>query len=355
MKVLLFAPMVRFAMKHYLQCVVNQGEAANISMAMVVPKHAEISTQSKVFKIGGGGKLGVIFANINPLTYLKLAFALYVVRPDCVHILNGEARPTTIWLVALARLARIRTIMSVHDPNPHPGARFDVAMHRLGGITKRITSDIHIHEKVHVPSVEPYRRTLHIFPHPDIATLFPAEPRVSREPMVLFFGRIEPYKGLDNFVEAAIRLGPIAEFVIAGVGTITPEVASRIASSPALFTVLNRFISDEEMINLFDRATVVMLPYHSATQSGIPAGAASRGAVPVGFAVGGLTNQIREVGGIAVPAADVNALVEATKTVLAGDFNFSPDAVRKHLAAFKSGLLEMYTAGRPACTRYQSN
>jgi glycosyltransferase involved in cell wall biosynthesis len=347
-KVLLFSPMVRFGNKHYLQCVINQIEASCILLAMIVPKHAVISTRSKVYRIGGGGKIGVVFANLNPVTYFQLAYALLVFRPDCIHVLNGEARPTTIWLAALARLMRIRIIMTVHDPDPHPCARFDIAMQSLGEVTKRIVSDINIHEKVHTLRVTRYGKSLHVFPLPDIAALFPPEARRLRSRMVLFFGRIEPYKGLDNFVEAALRIGPPTEFVIAGSGEISDAIASRMAASSSDFKVFNRYVSDEEMLDLLDQAAVVLLPYHTATQSSIPAAAASRGAVPVGFSVGGLATQIVEVGGIVVPAGDLGSLVEAVESVLNGQYVLPAEAVEGHRAAFGKGLIGMYRSSGAA-------
>lgn len=342
MRILIFSPMTRFAMKHYLQCIVNVlgKDDYFVDSALILPSHAEVETTLKTFRIGGGGKLGVLLANINPWTFFVIAYAIARHKPDCIHVLNGENRLTTLWLFYLARVWSIRTIISLHDPEPHPCARLDKMTHRLGKFTTSVATDINIHDKAHVPTVRHYNKPAWVFPFPDIATLFPPETTCPREKMVLFFGRIEPYKGLPNFVELAVRMAGKALFVVAGSGNIDADSLRTIKTNPTIFEVHNRFIEDAEMISFFDRAMVVLLPYESATQSGMPAGAASRGAVPVGFGVGGLANQLPDVGGIAVRANDLDALEEAVNQVLDGTIKLRTTKCTSDL--FSSGLIDMY-------------
>lgn len=341
MRVLAFSPMTRFAMQHYLQCIINQCERDNIDLTLLLPNHAKFISSGKVHLIGGGGKLGVLWANINPLTYVKLARVMLRGRFDVVHVLNGEGRLTTLWLMILCRILGIRSVISAHDPEPHPCATVDKFTYQLGRLSIFFACEINIHDRAHVPIVRAWGKPIHVFPFPDIATLFRKAPTVSRENAVLFFGRIEPYKGLRNFVDLGIQMSGRAKFIIAGSGSIDKETRRLIELNQEIFEVHNRFVPDEEMIDFFDRSMVVVLPYESATQSGIPAGAASRGAVPIGFAVGGLINQLPEVGGIAVPATDMGALEAAVRCVLDGKYERhfeGPDTSER----FAAGLIKMY-------------
>ena len=83
---------------------------------------------------------------------------------------------------------------------------------------------------------------------------------------VLFFGRIEKYKGIECLYDV-FRYAPCLRkerLVIAGKGDIYFETCDL----PNVFFV-NRFIRDEEIKDLFRKAKCVVFPYISATQSGV--------------------------------------------------------------------------------------
>ena len=84
---------------------------------------------------------------------------------------------------------------------------------------------------------------------------------------ILFFGRIDKYKGIINFLKPFNKLNNYY-FVIAGCGKLTEEEMSIINSNDNVI-LLNRFISDGEMIYLFKYSRCLVLPYIEATQSGI--------------------------------------------------------------------------------------
>lgn len=89
----------------------------------------------------------------------------------------------------------------------------------------------------------------------------------------LFFGRIDKYKGLCNLFAAYSRLGgyglPI--LVVAGKGDFTRDELFLIdkLQSRNQIILLNRFISDGEMLWLFHHCNFVCLPYIEASQSGV--------------------------------------------------------------------------------------
>lgn len=85
---------------------------------------------------------------------------------------------------------------------------------------------------------------------------------------VLFFGRIELYKGLEVLYQAFTNHPLLAnlKLVIAGNGGIYFE---RIKEKEANIFFLNRYIADEEIASLFKKALFMVLPYHSATQTAV--------------------------------------------------------------------------------------
>lgn len=84
---------------------------------------------------------------------------------------------------------------------------------------------------------------------------------------ILFFGRIEKYKGLDRLLREyhLSKSKAIPPLVIAGAGDISDY--EQLNNGKIIY--VNRYIADEEMNWLFANCRVVVLPYTSATQSGI--------------------------------------------------------------------------------------
>lgn len=82
----------------------------------------------------------------------------------------------------------------------------------------------------------------------------------------LFFGRIEKYKGIELLYQAFENSPRLQNerLVIAGKGNVYFEKREL----PNVIWI-NRFIRDEEIKDLFQKAKCVVLPYISATQSGI--------------------------------------------------------------------------------------
>ena len=89
---------------------------------------------------------------------------------------------------------------------------------------------------------------------------------------LLFFGLIRDYKGLDLLIDAMPLLDESFQLVIAGesYGDFG-KYRQAIDSSPARerIKVLNRYIADDEVPQLFSAADLLVTPYRSATQSGV--------------------------------------------------------------------------------------
>lgn len=90
----------------------------------------------------------------------------------------------------------------------------------------------------------------------------------NKQNYVLFFGRIEAYKGLDLLYNAFTNDARLKnyELVIAGGGNI---YFNRHIEKEKNITFINRFIDDEEISTLFKNSAVTCYPYISTTQSGV--------------------------------------------------------------------------------------
>jgi len=126
----------------------------------------------------------------------------------------------------------------------------------------------------------------------------------------LFFGRIEPYKGVQTLLRAFSYYRGSRELVIAGRGNLKmpPEVLRQ-----NRIVLINRFIEDEEIRDLFEKACCVVFPYKTATQVG-PISIAYYFKKPV--IISGIPPLLEKFNvaapeGIVVSAGDVHALAYA--------------------------------------------
>jgi glycosyltransferase involved in cell wall biosynthesis len=96
-----------------------------------------------------------------------------------------------------------------------------------------------------------------------------AELEGAKGPVILFFGLLRPYKGLDTLLRAFRELRG-AELWIVGNPRMDLEPLRRLAAeAPGRVRFVTRFVEDAEVPAIFRRADLVVLPYRDAEQSGV--------------------------------------------------------------------------------------
>lgn len=130
---------------------------------------------------------------------------------------------------------------------------------------------------------------------------------------LLFFCRIEKYKGIEVLIDAfriARRSNSHLSLDIVGHGPLASKTKSDIAELN--IELRNQWISDDDLREIFASYGVMIMPYLSATQSGVAAVALANGLPSIGTNVGALPEQIiHGRNGLIVPPGDVNALASA--------------------------------------------
>lgn len=113
-------------------------------------------------------------------------------------------------------------------------------------------------------------------------------------PVILFFGYIKPYKGLDILLKSMpliLAKLPNLKLLIAGEiygdDSIYKSIIKELNIGKHL-VFFDNYIANEEVHNFFDVADVVVLPYKTATQSGITQLAFSMNTPVIASDVGGL-------------------------------------------------------------------
>jgi glycosyltransferase involved in cell wall biosynthesis len=182
---------------------------------------------------------------------------------------------------------------------------------------------------------------VHVIPHGAFAHLaYGAPPTVSEpskdRPMVLLFGLMRPYKGIDVLLDAwrgADGEGPIedAELLIAGMPKMDISVLR--AGAPANVRFDPHFITDDELPAYFERADLVVLPYLQADQSGVLFTALAFGKPLLLSDVGGFPEMASTGAARIVPAGDPRALGRALRELLADEATLGEMGLRARAAA----------------------
>jgi glycosyltransferase involved in cell wall biosynthesis len=200
-------------------------------------------------------------------------------------------------------LSQFPSVIAVHDPLPHPGLTDRLFQVLEDWSIRQATRGLVFSQSlapelaqrglplshIDVISLGPF-----IYPSWGDTSLHRAEVSDQKPPTLLFFGRITAYKGLGILLEA---YGQVAKhrplrLVVAGEGDLRPYQA-KIQSTPGI-EVINRWIAEQEIPGIFQQADMVILPYTSASQSGVIPIAAGFGLPVIATRTGGIPEQIED-------------------------------------------------------------
>ena len=156
----------------------------------------------------------------------------------------------------------------------------------------------------------------------------PEELRGAEGPVVLSFGLLRPYKGLENLLEAFGEVGNDAELWIVGNPRMAVEPLHEMAAlTGAKVRFVTRFVEDAEIPAIFRRADIITLPYLDAEHSGVLYTGLAFGKPLVVSAVGGFPEVADTGAARLVPPGDTRALASALRELI------DDEAARAELAA----------------------
>jgi glycosyltransferase involved in cell wall biosynthesis len=175
---------------------------------------------------------------------------------------------------------------------------------------------------------------VHVIPHGVLAHLAEGDetppPFHTELPVVLFFGLLRPYKGLEVLLDAWRGIER-AELWIVGMPRM--DISALRAAAPANVRFDPRFIDDAELRGYFRRADLVVLPYRAIEQSGVLFTALAFAKPLLLSDVGGFAELAASGAARAVPAGDARALHDALAELLADRAQLSALAERAQRVA----------------------
>ena len=146
---------------------------------------------------------------------------------------------------------------------------------------------------------------------------FPEEDKSTHSGKFLSFGRIRKYKGLDK-LEEIVRETPDVSYQIVGEPDEESKPIVEALKKYENVEMIDHEVTDQEMIGYFHNADWSVLPYTSATQSGVIADSYRLSRPVIAFNVGAINEQVEDgVTGFLINAGDGQAFAEAVKKAAA--------------------------------------
>lgn len=218
---------------------------------------------------------------LNNEGYEKLIFNFCKIKKiELVHYINGI--PSIAVQNRMEKFG-ITVLSTVHDLVPHEAKKAWYKMLRQKIRYMRLNENLRKAKFLVTNSMEQYDNLKRKYPNKEIAFHsfpslvtkdiaegkdIPIELKNIIKPYILFFGRIEEYKGVhllyQAFMESSL-LQNMCNLVIAGSGQLG---FTRVQDDDGVI-FLNRYIKDSEVAYLYKNAHCVVYPYISATQSGV--------------------------------------------------------------------------------------
>jgi glycosyltransferase involved in cell wall biosynthesis len=180
----------------------------------------------------------------------------------------------------------------------------------------------------------------------------PPELPPANGPVVLFFGLLRPYKGIETLLEAWRGIEGAQLWIV---GRPRMALAPLRALAPRGVHFVPRFVSDPELAACFDRADLIVAPYSRTErfdQSGVLATALAFGKPSIVSDIGGLSEVAATGAARLVPPDDPDALhwalvglladpvargrlAAAARSAAAGSYSWD-EAARRTLAVYRA-------------------
>jgi glycosyltransferase involved in cell wall biosynthesis len=287
----------------------------------------------------------------NPINLFLAARRIRKLRPDAVILQWWHPYFAPCYRILAALLGKIPLLITCHNVFPHERFPLDRFLTRM--VLKRADGYIvqsHLDEK-DLLTVKPDANYV-VTPHPTynafkMKNMSRAEARellaVGHDsPMLLFFGFVREYKGLkyllDALPEVKKRIPDISLWVVGDFGDDKDVYLEQIEKNRIgdNIRLVEGYVPDQEVEKYFAAADLVVLPYVSATQSGIVQIAYGFDKPVVVTDVGGLPDVVRhKETGYVVPSGNAQEIAKAVISFYQEDRETDWESnIRKQAAEF---------------------
>jgi len=269
----------------------------------------------------------------NPLSWIKAGMTM---TTDVFHVQwwSLPTLPAVAVMMAIARLKHIPVVTTIHNAGSHePSFLFDQATRLIAFLSDHLIVHSRHNKNTLRRKVKVGSDHISVIPHGPLG-LFKSGLQNFRqargirddEKVILFFGNIRPYKGLDVLLEAVSFVkakGPLSlRLVIAGSLWEPWDRYERLIQKLGLeneVIQLLGYVPADQVGALFSATDLVVLPYrHFDSQSGVRAAAVAFNDPMIVTDTGGLPDLVSDPACV-VPCGDPDALAEKILAILSDD------------------------------------
>lgn len=276
------------------------------------------TTPTDVSRMRLDPKADPVLGPLNPATWYSAYKKVRSFSPDVILFQwwHPFFSPLVGTLARWFQQAGFKSLMECHNIFPHEPSVLDKPLLRyaLSPIHRFVTHSLR--DQRDLLTLLPGRR-VQVVPLPLLKEFLHPASHNSGPRTLLFFGIVRPYKGLPILLQAMPKiLSKIdCHLIIAGEFYEPVDKYRRLIRQYGIedhVLVENRYIPNEEVNDLLARAHVLVMPYLSASQSGIVRIAFANHLPIIASRVGGLPEAITDhVNGLLVSPGDWNALADA--------------------------------------------
>jgi glycosyltransferase involved in cell wall biosynthesis len=265
--------------------------------------------------------------SIDPINWIRIGLRLRKRKPDLVIFkywlpFFGPCFGTICRIIRRRRATRIVAICDNVIPHEHrPGDRL-FTRYAFGAVDSYIVQSDAVESDLKTMVQNPSYKKI---AHPVYENFGPAIAKTEARKrlgltagkIILFFGYIRRYKGLHTLIDAMHIVKGSIDVTLMAVGEFydnEKDYREHIASLGLDRDVhmISNYVPNEKVAEYFSAADVVVLPYNSATQSGIVQIAYNFNKPVIATDVGGLAEVVIDgVSGSIVPPESPQALAEA--------------------------------------------
>ena len=248
----------------------NIDEIISINNYSEFDKYSEYLNFDKSFIINRTSSKFYSLKNLK-LQY-KLLKCIKKISPDIIHCNND----LNMNFLSVLLNSKYKKIVTIHDPIFHSGeGSFRDSFNRwmsIKLIRNFILLNISQNEEFiktnNVANDSVYISSIGVYEY--IKLFNNTNNTNNNKDLVLFFGRISPYKGINYLLESFSNISsqfPELKLVIAGSGNYNFDITPYKNNTKIIF--MNHYIENENLFNLLNKSLLVVCPYTDATQSGV--------------------------------------------------------------------------------------
>lgn len=267
-------------------------------------------------------KTGLSYSTLN--ASFKVWKYIKQFRPDIIHFETFSLRAIGM-LLFLKSFKNV--LLTIHDPVPHTGeGTWKISLPRTFFFNMPVKKKYLFYSQFAKQQFEEYYK--HQKPNKMVLKMSPysflqrlVTPEKYRKQYVLFFGRLSPYKGIDDLLQAmpdVFKEFPDEHLIIAGKRYHGFDIDDDVLTSyKDNITLIEKHIPNEELALLIQQAKFIVCPYKDATQSGVLMTAFGLNTPVIATNVGSFPEFIKnDVNGLLVTPNDPAKLAESIRYAL---------------------------------------